>query len=254
MELLSNVLIEDKQMQKLVKDLENGIDQTLITGLSGSARAVFTKMLHKELDKPILIVTPNLLHAQKLAEDLVKLIGEDLVRLYPADELIAADITIASPELRAQRLETLDHMLNIKKGVYIVPVSGLKKRMGNVEDWKNSSISLKEGEDLVLDNFLQGLVDMGYVRQPMVTTPGEFALRGGIIDIYPLYLEDPIRIELFDTEIDSIRTFSAEDQRSLKKLKDVRILPATEYVLTKEKKMTLAQKLEGALAESLKEG
>ncbi|WP_298469556.1 transcription-repair coupling factor [uncultured Psychrobacillus sp.] len=252
MELLSNVLIEDKQMQKLVKDLENGIDQTLITGLSGSARAVFTKMLHKELDKPILIVTPNLLHAQKLAEDLVKLIGEDLVRLYPADELIAADITIASPELRAQRLETLDHMLNIKKGVYIVPVSGLKKRMGNVEDWKNSSISLKEGEDLVLDNFLQGLVDMGYVRQPMVTTPGEFALRGGIIDIYPLYLEDPIRIELFDTEIDSIRTFSAEDQRSLKKLKDVRILPATEYVLTKEKKMMLAQKLEEALAESLK--
>ena len=56
---------------------------------------------------------------------------------------------------------------------------------------------------------------MGYVRQPMVTSPGEFALRGGIVDIYPLYLEHPIRIELFDTEIDSIRTFSAEDQRSL---------------------------------------
>lgn len=252
MELLSNVLIEDKQIQKLVKDIENGIDQTLITGLSGSARAVFTKMLHKELDRPILIVTPNLLHAQKLTEDLVKLIGEELVRLYPADELIAADISIASPELRAQRLEALDHMLNIKKGVYIVPVSGLKKRMGNVEDWKNSSISLNEGEDLLLDGFLQSLIDMGYARQPMVTTPGEFALRGGIIDIYPLHLEDPIRIELFDTEIDSIRTFSAEDQRSLKKLKNVRILPATEYVLTKEKKMSLAQKLEDALAESLK--
>lgn len=252
MELLSNVLIEDKQIQKLVKDLENGIDQALVTGLSGSARAVFTKMLHKELDRPIMIVTPNLLHAQKLTEDLVKLIGEELVRLYPADELIAADISIASPELRAQRLEALDHMLNIKKGVYIVPVSGLKKRMGSVEDWKNSSISLNEGEDLLLDNFLQSLIDMGYSRQPMVTTPGEFALRGGIIDIYPLHLEDPIRIELFDTEIDSIRTFSAEDQRSLKKWKNVRILPATEYVLTKEKKMALAQKLEEALSESLK--
>ena len=252
MELLSNLLIEDTQMQKLVKDLESGTDQTLVTGLSGSARAVFTKMLHKALEKPILIVTPNLLHAQKLTEDLVKLLGEELVRLYPADELIAADISIASPELRAQRLEALDHMLNVKRGVYIVPVSGLKKRMGNVDDWKNSSIVLVEGEDLILDTFLQNLVDMGYVRQPMVTAPGEFALRGGIIDIYPLYLEDPIRIELFDTEIDSIRTFSAEDQRSLKKLKDIRILPATEYVLTKGKKVLLAQKLEDALAESLK--
>ena len=80
---------------------------------------------------------------------------------------------------------------------------------------------------------------MGYVRQPMVTAPGEFALRGGIIDIYPLYLENPIRIELFDTEVDSIRTFSAEDQRSLEKLKDIRILPATEYVLTEGKEAYL---------------
>ena len=87
----------------------------------------------------------------------------------------------------------------------------------------------------------------------MVTAPGEFALRGGIIDIYPLYLENPIRIELFDTEVDSIRTFSAEDQRSLEKLKDIRILPATEYVLTEVKRSFYLQKnLEQALAESLK--
>ena len=59
---------------------------------------------------------------------------------------------------------------------------------------------------------------MGYTRQPMVTAPGEFALRGGILDLYPLHMEDPVRIELFDTEVDSIRTFSAEDQRSSGKL------------------------------------
>lgn len=114
MELLSNLLIEDTHIQKLVKELESGKDQQLITGLSGSARAVFTKLLYNSLEKSILIVTPNLLHAQKLTEDLVKLVGEDLVRLYPADELIAADISITSPELRAQRLEALDHMLTKK--------------------------------------------------------------------------------------------------------------------------------------------
>ncbi|GGA48538.1 transcription-repair coupling factor [Psychrobacillus lasiicapitis] len=252
MELLSNLLIEDTHIQKLVKELESGNDQQLITGLTSSARAVFTEMLYKERQKAILIVTPNLLHAQKLTEDLVKLVGEELVRLYPADELIAADISITSPELRAQRLEALDHMFTKKNGIYIVPIAGLKKYMPNVKDWKESIISVAEGDEIILESFLQSLVDMGYVRQPMVTAPGEFALRGGIIDIYPLYLENPIRIELFDTEVDSIRTFSAEDQRSLEKLKDIRILPATEYVLTADKKKLLAHKLEQSLAESLK--
>ncbi|MFJ7974058.1 transcription-repair coupling factor [Psychrobacillus sp. NPDC096389] len=252
MELLSNLLIEDTHIEKLVKELESGNDQQLITGLTSSARAVFTEMLYKARQKAILIVTPNLLHAQKLSEDLVKLIGEDLVRLYPADELIAADISITSPELRAQRLEALDHMLTKKNGIYIVPIAGFKKHMPNVKDWKESIISVVEGEEIILETFLPNLVAMGYVRQPMVTAPGEFALRGGIIDIYPLYLENPIRIELFDTEVDSIRTFSAEDQRSLGKLKDVRILPATEYVLTERKKKLLAQKLEQSLADSLK--
>ena len=68
----------------------------------------------------------------------------------------------------------------------------------------------------------------------MVTAPGEFALRGGILDLYPLNMEDPVRIELFDTEVDSIRTFSAEDQRSTGKLEDVSILPAAEFVWTAE--------------------
>ncbi|QFF97395.1 transcription-repair coupling factor [Psychrobacillus glaciei] len=252
MELLSNLLMDDTHMQKLVKELERGQDQQLITGLSGSARAVFIKMLYRARRKAVLIITPNLLHAQKLTEDLVKLVGDDLVRLYPADELIAADISVTSPELRAQRIETLDHMLTKRNGVYIVPVAGLKKHMPTVTDWKQSTVSIAEGEEVELEVLLQNLVNMGYVRQPMVTAPGEFALRGGIVDIYPLYLEHPIRIELFDTEIDSIRTFSAEDQRSLDKLKEIRILPATEYVLTETKKKLLAHKLEQSLAESLK--
>ena len=136
----------------------------------------------------MLIVTPNLLHAQKLTEDLVKLVGEDLVRLYPADELIAADISIASPELRGQRIEALDHMLTKKNGIYIVPIAGLKKHMPYEKDWQESTIHIVEGEEISVRSIITKLVNMGYVRQPMVTAPGEFALRGGIIDIYPLYL------------------------------------------------------------------
>ena len=74
---------------------------------------------------------------------------------------------------------------------------------------------------------------MGYVRTEMITTPGEFSVRGGIIDIFPLTEENPFQIELFDTEIDSIRTFSLDDQRSIEKCKEITIGPATEIPLTK---------------------
>ena len=165
MELLSNLLIEDTHIQKLVKELESGNDQQLITGLTSSARAVFTEMLYKDRQKAILIVTPNLLHAQKLTEDLVKLVGEDLVRLYPADELIAADISIASPELRAQRLEALDHMLTKKNGIYIVPIAGLKKHMPNVRKiGKKVQFLLWKGKKLYWNTFLQKLSRYGVCK------------------------------------------------------------------------------------------
>ena len=88
----------------------------------------------------------------------------------------------------------------------------------------------------------------------MVTTPGEFALRGGILDIYPPYLESPIRLELFDTEVDSIRTFSADDQRSIDKLQTVRILPASEVILTKEERVALAETIRSSISRELEKG
>src|SRR5690606_11246881 len=108
------------------------------------------------------------------------------------------------------------------------------------------------GDEVDAEEWIGKLVAMGYSRTPMVTTPGEFALRGGILDIYPLNFEHPARIELFDTEVDSIRQFSAEDQRSLDKMESLCILPASELVLTRLQKLELAEKIEEKLAATLK--
>ena len=89
------------------------------------------------------------------------------------------------------------------------------------------------------------LWQMGYTRQAMVTAPGEFALRGGILDVYPLNMENPVRIELFDTDVDSIRTFSADDQRSTGKLEEISILPATEFVWIRENYTQHCRKIGG---------
>ena len=220
--------------------------------MTGGARPAFIDVLFAQVSKPIYIISPNLLQAQKMVEELSNLIGEEFVHYYPADEFIAADMAIASPELRAERIATLDHLVRGEKGVYVIPVAGMRKMMTPRSIWESAFLETALGQQIEIDRWLQQLIVMGYVRSQMVTSPGEFALRGGILDIYPPYLDAPIRIELFDSEVDSIRTFSADDQRSIQKLEQVRILPAVELVLTMEQCQIVAERLELALAKSLK--
>lgn len=252
MEALLDLFLQEKEIRHLVEELELGKDRQLIAGLSGGAKSIFFKTLQHSSSEPILIVSPNLLQAQRTYEDLVKMLGDSLVHLYPAEELIAADFSISSYELRAQRIDTIDHMARIGKGIYITPIAGMKKLLPTKERWLNSSLHAKIDDTIEMSKWLDQLVSMGYTRQPMVTAPGEFALRGGILDLYPLNMEDPVRIELFDTEVDSIRTFSAEDQRSTGKLQEITILPASEFVWTAADLTTVADKLELALSASLK--
>ncbi|WP_318617482.1 transcription-repair coupling factor [Sporosarcina sp. YIM B06819] len=252
MKALLELFLQEKEIRNLVEELEIGKDRQLIAGLSGGAKSVFFKTLQQSSSQPILIVSPNLLQAQRTYEDLVKMLGDSLVHLYPAEELIAADFSISSYELRAQRIDTLDHMARVGKGIYITPIAGIKKLLPAKERWLSSSLLTKIGDTLDITKWLDQLVSMGYTRQPMVTAPGEFALRGGILDLYPLNMEDPVRIELFDTEVDSIRTFFAENQRSTGKLTEITILPASEFVWATEDLVAVAGKLELALGASLK--
>ena len=253
MEVFHQLFSQDKHINALLEQIEQSkADQQLITGLTGGARPAFIQSVFKETNRPLYIVSPNLLQAQKLADDLASLVGEESVFYYPADEFIAADMTVASPELRAQRIATLDQMAKGEPGIYIIPVAGMRKYITPPAQWKKSFLPVAVGEDIDMDDWLSKLVAMGYTRSGMVTAPGEFAARGGILDIYPLYADSPIRLELFDTEVDSIRSFDADTQRSIEKLESVRILPAMEILLSAEERLKIAERLEDALANSLK--
>src|SRR5699024_4399316 len=108
------------------------------------------------------------------------------------------------------------------------------------------------GEEIDIDEYLLSLVEMGYAHSTMVTAPGEFSRRGGIIDIYPMTEEHPIRIELFDQVVDSIRYFDADTQRSLETMDKIIVGPATELLLTKKDMIVGADRLDKALAKALK--
>lgn len=253
MEVFHQLFSQDKHinafLQQVTKDRQAS---QLVTGLTGGARPALLQAVYLETGRPLYVLAPNLLQAQKLVDDLTALVGEEEVHYYPAEEFIAAGMSVASPELRAQRITTLDYLVNHKRGIYIIPVAGMRKMMTPMNIWQSHILHTAVGEEIVIEEWLNQLVTMGYSRSQMVTTPGEFAVRGGILDIYPLDAEAPVRIELFDTEVDSIRTFSADDQRSIDKLSSVRILPAAELLLNAEQRVQLAIRLEEALANSLK--
>ncbi|WP_227397267.1 transcription-repair coupling factor [Jeotgalibacillus aurantiacus] len=251
MKTLVNGLINDTQIKAVIDDLAAGRQEQLLSGLSGSARSTFMAAVYQQHQRPLMVVTPNLLSAQKLYDDLAQLVSEEELFLYPANELIAAEMSIASPELLAQRLEAMNHLALNGRGFYIVPMAGLRKVVPPKEQWQIHQFELSVGKDIGLEDTLSALLKMGYHRTDMVSSPGEFSMRGGIMDIYPL-TSDPVRIELFDTEVDSIRTFSAEDQRSIDSLEHVSIGPASELIMEGEQLSRIAEELKARLPKSLK--
>ncbi|MBE4906669.1 transcription-repair coupling factor [Bacillus luteolus] len=248
---LKQSFYRNDEIATVINGINEGLREQLIAGLSGSARTVLMASIYNETKQPLLIVTHNLYQAQKIYDDLTTLVREEEVFLYPVNELIAAEIGIASPELKSQRLEALNYWNSHKNGIVIAPISGLKRLLPPKDIWRASQLTFNVGEDIASD-YLEKLIAMGYERTSMVSSPGEFSVRGGIFDIYPLTEELPIRIELFDTEIDSIRTFIIEDQRSQQKLQSITIGPATEILIAKNQLGQGINALEEGLATTLK--
>src|SRR5699024_4245090 len=113
------------------------------------------------------------------------------VYLYPVNELIGAEIAVSSPELRGQRIEALNKWLKKETGILVAPVQALRRFLPPIEYWKNYELIFTTGEEINLEATLKMLIHMGYESTSMVTKPGEFSRRGGIIDIYPITEEYP---------------------------------------------------------------
>ncbi|WP_018924731.1 transcription-repair coupling factor [Salsuginibacillus kocurii] len=248
---LEEIILRNPELNKVRQGLEDGVSEQLITGLSGASKPLFMSGVQAEMKQPQLLITHNLYQAQKWYEDLQDVLGDD-VQLYPVNELISSEIAVASPEMRGQRIDVLNRLLREDVQVVIVPIAGLRRLLPPKDLWSASQTILRVGEEIDIDSFLAQLPALGYTRADMVSAPGEFSVRGGIIDIYPLTEEFPVRIDLFDTEVDSLRHFQAEDQRSLDPIHEVMIGPAEETILFQTHAEAGASQLREALATTLK--
>ena len=252
MDAFYQYLKEKEDVKSIIDGISLGLKEQLVAGLSGTARSFFTSVIHRAQPKKTLILTHQLMHAQQLYDDLIEFSDNPHVYLYPVNESIAAEMAISSPELRAERIRSLTNWLKSDTGIIIAPVAALKRMLPPAFYWDLYEVSVIDGGTVQLDEAIFKLIEMGYERTEMVTSPAEFSVRGGIMDIYPITEKNPIRIELFDDEVDSIRYFDANTQRSLEKLTEVNIGPAKELLLTSEDMLRGAEKAEKALAAALK--
>ncbi|MGO2853477.1 MAG: transcription-repair coupling factor, partial [Tetragenococcus koreensis] len=229
---LIELISQTPLMQKWHQSIEDNRQRQLITGLASSAKTLAIASTYRKFKQQIIVTSPNLYYANQLAEDLLQV--TDDVYIFPVDEVLSAEMAFSSPEARAQRVTALNALSAQQPGIYILPAAALRKYLPTPELWENDRFHWQIGTEIDWEQLAQQLVLMGYQRESMIAKPGEFSIRGSILDIYPLTTPHPVRIELFDVEIDSIRYFDVATQRSLENLTEVTILPTTELIFSKQ--------------------
>ncbi len=186
---------------------------------------------------PVLVVARDNHAAHQLESDLHTLLGHDRelpVLPFPDWETLPYDRFSPHPDIVSQRLATLNRLPALKRGIVVVPVQTLMQRLAPRRHVVGGSFDVKVGQRLDLEAEKLRLEAAGYRNVPQVFDPGDFAVRGGLLDVYPMGAEQPYRIELLDDEIDTIRTFDPESQRSLDRIEAIHLLPGRELPMDEE--------------------
>lgn len=202
----------------------------LLTGLSGSAKTLFLAEEFKNSEGPLLVVCDDLYHAQQLANDLENVLSAKEVKLFQVEETLVAELATSSPEFRATRIEALQALATGEKCLVVTSLSGIRRPLAPLSLWQEKVLELKVGHEYDFSELIQKLIQMGYTKQKQVERPGDLAVRGSIIDIFPLTAKDPLRADFFDNELDALKLFSVADQRSLENITKAQVLPATELI------------------------
>ncbi|WP_401736384.1 transcription-repair coupling factor [Stenotrophomonas pavanii] len=198
---------------------------------SPTALAWYLAQAARSHDAPLLVIARDNHGANQLEADLQTLLGGDPavpVVAFPDWETLPYDRFSPHPDIISQRLAALHRLPTLKRGLVIVPVQTLLQQLAPRSYVIGGSFDLKVGQRLDLDAERRRLESAGYRNVPQVMDPGDFAVRGGLLDVFPMGADEPLRIELLDEDIDSIRAFDPESQRSLDKVDAVHMLPGRE--------------------------
>lgn len=205
-------------------------DQKRLGQVVGSATGLLIEQLSHQHDGMILLISQDMESAERIQQEVRFFCSKTTqAALLPDWETLPYDSFSPHQDITSNRIQTLHQLPEQKQGVLIAPASTLLHRLPPVSFVTANALFLETGQRLDSIAMRQRLTDAGYHAVDTVYEHGEFAIRGAIIDLFPMGTDLPLRIDLFDDEIDSIRTFDPDSQRSIEKVEHIRLLPAREF-------------------------
>jgi transcription-repair coupling factor (superfamily II helicase) len=202
------------------------------TSPHGSSRALLVAEAARTHQGLLVAVTRDTQRASALEDELRVFAGNLPVLHFPDWETLPYDVFSPHPDIVSQRIATLYQLPTVQRGVLVVPIATLMQRIAPRSHITGAGLVVKKNQKLDLAAEQRRLEAAGYRNVPQVAEPGDFAVRGALIDIFPMGSAEPYRIELFDDEVESIRSFDPETQRSQQQVDHIELLPAREFPLT----------------------
>ncbi|EJZ69545.1 transcription-repair coupling factor [Lachnoanaerobaculum sp. OBRC5-5] len=229
MSLFENPLKRLADFESLEESIKKEKFPVQVSDMSEPGKAHLISELMKEEKAWKLVISYDEDNASRLYEDIGCFLDE--VYLYPARDLLFFTADIRSSQITAKRVEVWKHLREDKSGVIVTTVDALMDKLEDYHKFCEATLEIKKEDIIDIEKISKKLTDIGYERSFETSNPGQFSIRGGIMDIFPLTEEYPVRIELWDDEIDAMKSFDPASQRSIDELDYVNIYPAREKVL-----------------------
>ena len=245
MKLIKDFLINSNEFQELHQSLQN--KNVLLSGVTPTLQEHLISALKATQDKPLLVIVRNEHDGRKLYDNLIDSSENANISPFLLDEFMTANVLSASSELRFERLQTLTSLADDPNQIIIANVGAVRRYLTPRATLAEAEVLLAVGGIYEPTDLAKKAIQLGYHRVSTVTTVGEFSVRGGIIDIFPKEAEHPLRIEFFDDEIDTIRSFDIESQRSICKVDKAEITLLYEFYFEESSSTSFAGKVQPLL-------
>lgn len=242
---LVKTLANSSNYTSIIRKINNKENNKLsITGLTDSSKAWMVYGITENTNKSSIVVCSNIFQANKFIQDL-KFYSSDTEIIYlPARPLQYYDIEAESKDISNQRMYAIERILSGKKNIVVTTIDALLVKMFPNARYRGEEFSIKVGDNIQINSVVEKLVKFGFERTENVEGKGQFAVRGGIIDVFCINNDLPFRIEFFGDEVDSIRTFDQITQRSIDTVKKIDMSQVSENYVTKEKVEAVITELE----------
>ncbi len=249
-----NILLPLESLEEykdLIGSFEVANEVISIHGISDAQKSMITAALSKKTQKSCIVITHNDILARKIHED-ISFFDTEVSVLLPSSEVIFHKIDAKSNDDRISRIKALSRIGDRDRLIICTSVEALLPKMAEPDFFYSKFIEIALGDTMSIEGFAEHFISTGYERVDMIEGKGQFSIRGGIIDVYPPTEDYPVRIELFGDEVDSIRYFDLDSQRSLKKLTKIKLSPRRELLLSKDDFHRGVKNLEKALEKRIK--